>query len=76
MTASDGDSHPPVDDEVAQVRLFLFAHRRLERNRLLRDAQHLADLAHRQFHAPGQFLGGRLAAQFLLQQALRRAPAC
>src|SRR5665213_1211489 len=48
-----GRYHAPVHDEVAQMRLFFFAHRCFERNRLLRDAQNLADLAHRQFHLDG-----------------------
>ncbi len=42
--------HAPVDNEIPQVRLFLLAHRSLQRNRLLRNPQYLAHLAHRQFH--------------------------
>src|SRR5262245_32827585 len=37
----------PILDEVAQMRIFLFADRRLERDRLLRDLQHLPDLRDR-----------------------------
>ena len=50
-----------VDDEIAQVRLFLFADRRLERDRLLRHAQHLAHLRHRQLHrlASSSLVGSR-----------------
>src|SRR5215831_12802386 len=36
-----------IDDEVTQVRLLLFADRRLQRDRLLRDPQHLPHLRHR-----------------------------
>src|SRR5215472_11201509 len=42
--------HPPVDDEIPQMRFFFFAYRRLERDRLLRDAQHLANFSDRQLH--------------------------
>ena len=36
----------------------------------MRDAQHLANFAHREIHLEGQFLGGRLAPQILLQLPL------
>src|SRR3546814_10242203 len=39
--------HLAIFDEIAQMRIFLFADRRLERDRLLRDLQDLAHLAHR-----------------------------
>ena len=45
-------SHAAVDDEVAQMRFFFFADGRFERDRLLRDAQHLADFADGQFQPP------------------------
>ena len=54
-----------IFDKVAQVRVFLFADRRLQRDRLLRDLQHLAHLGHRNVHAPRNLLARRLAAQLL-----------
>ena len=63
--------HAPVDDEVAEMRFFLFTHRRFERDRFLRDPQHLADLADRQFQPAAEFFGGRFATQLLLQLTLR-----
>ena len=47
MTASDGETTRAVDDEIAQVRFFFFAHGSFERNRFLSDAQDLAHLADR-----------------------------
>src|SRR5918993_897401 len=58
-----------VLDEVAKVRIFLFADRRLQRNRLLRDLEDLADLRDRDVHAPRDLFRGRLAAQLLHQRA-------
>ena len=63
-----------VFDEVAQQAGLLRAHRRLQAHRLLGDAEHLAHLADGEFEAAGQFLGGGLAAQFLLEQALGITP--
>src|SRR6185436_9664296 len=64
-----GGDHLAILDEVAQMRIFLFANRRLERDRLLRDLQDLPDLADRDVHALGDFLGRRLAPQLLHQRA-------
>src|SRR5580704_3488676 len=61
-----------VFNEVAKMRIFFFADRRLERNRFLRDLKHLADLRDRDIHAPGNFFRGRLAAK-LLHQLTRSA---
>src|SRR5262245_53144942 len=60
-----------VLDEVAEVRIFLFADRRLERDRLLRDLQDLADLRDRDVHAARDLFRGRLAAKLLHQRARR-----
>src|ERR1035437_7938889 len=51
------------------MRIFLFADRRLERDRLLRDLQHLADLRHRDVHPLRDLLGGRLAPPPLHERA-------
>src|SRR4051794_21000593 len=61
--------HLAILDEVAKMRIFLFADRRLERDRLLRDLQHLADLGHRNVHPLGDLFGGRLATELLDQRA-------
>src|SRR5262249_51818513 len=61
--------HLAILDEVAEMRIFLFADRRLERDRLLRDLEHLADLRHRNVHALGDLFRGRLAAELLHQRA-------
>src|SRR5829696_8663195 len=61
-----------VLDEVAEVGVFLLADRRLERDRLLRDLEDLADLVERQLHALGDLFRRRLAAE-LLDQVARRA---
>src|ERR1700730_11550428 len=45
-----------VLDEVAQMRIFLLANRRLERDRLLSDLEHLAHLRYRDVHALGDLL--------------------
>src|SRR6185312_4571835 len=63
--------HLAIFDEVAQMRIFLFADRRLERDRLLCDLQHLADLGHRDVHPFGDLLGSRLATELLDQRARR-----
>src|SRR5262245_57139647 len=57
-----------VLDEVAEVRIFLFADRRLERNRLLRDLEDLADLRDRDVHAARDLFRGRLAPELLHQR--------
>jgi len=48
---------------------FLLADRGLERDRLLGDLEHLADLVERQLHALGDLLGDGLAAELLDQVA-------
>src|SRR5213079_3187320 len=58
-----------VLDEVTEVAVFLFADRRLERDRLLRDLQDLADLVERELHALGDLLGRRLATELLHEVA-------
>src|SRR5947209_1946563 len=58
-------------DEIAQMRIFLFADRRLERDRLLRDLEDLADLRYRNVHPLGDFLRRRLATQLLNERARR-----
>src|SRR6202790_3280655 len=65
-------NYRPVLDKVAQMRIFLFANRRFERDRLLRNLQHLPDLRHRNVHPFRDFLRRRLASQFL-HQLPRRA---
>src|SRR5216683_2720434 len=62
-------NHGLVFDEVAEMRVFFFADRRFERNRLLRDLQNLAHFGHRNVHALGDFLAGRRAIQFLHELA-------
>ena len=61
----------PVLDEVAKMRIFLFADGRLERDGLLRDLHHLADLRHGNVHPLRDFFRGGLAAQFLHERARR-----
>src|ERR1700722_10544137 len=56
-----------VFDEVAEMRIFLFADWRFERDRLLRDLQNLPHFRHRNVHALGDFFRRRLASQFLHQ---------
>jgi hypothetical protein len=51
------------------MRIFLFADRRLERDRLLRDLEHLANLRDRNVHALGDLFRGRFAAELLHQRA-------
>src|SRR6266436_4539128 len=59
--------HRAVFDKVAQVRIFLFADRRFERDRFLRDLQHLAHLCDWNVHALGDFFRRGFASQFLHQ---------
>src|SRR5208337_870995 len=56
-----------VLDEVAQMRIFFFANRCFEGDRLLCNLQNLADLRHRNVHPLGDFFRRRLASQFLHQ---------
>src|SRR5947208_7137170 len=63
--------HLAILDEVAEMRIFLFADRRFEGDRLLRDLQDLADLRHRDVHPLGNLFGRRLAAQFLHERPRR-----
>src|SRR5216683_1874932 len=60
------DGHT-VFDEVAEVRVFLFADGRLEGDGLLRDLEDLADLRDRDVHALGDLLRGGFAAKLLHQ---------
>src|SRR5450755_4370174 len=62
-----GRDHGAVFDEVAEMRIFLFANRRFERDRFLRDLQNLPHLRHGNVHALGDFFAGRFASQFLHQ---------
>src|SRR5438270_5955515 len=57
--------HAAIFNEVDQVRIFLFANRRFQGDRLLRDLQHLAHFRHRNIHALGDFFRRRFAPQFL-----------
>src|SRR3954470_9363663 len=54
-----------VLDEVAQVRIFLFADRRLEGDRLLGAIEYLVHLVERQLHLLGDLFRRRLAAELL-----------
>src|SRR5208282_954712 len=56
-----------VLDEVAQMRIFLFADWRFEGDGLLRDLEYLAYFRDRDVHALGDFLARRFASQFLHQ---------
>ena len=58
-------------NEIAEVRIFLFADGRFERDGLLRDFEDLADLGDRDVHAAGDLFARRLAAE-LLHQLTRR----
>src|SRR5258706_10625117 len=62
-----GRDHGAVFDEVAEMRVFLFADWRFERDGFLRDLQNFSYLRHRNVHALGDFFAGRFAAQFLHQ---------
>jgi hypothetical protein len=59
--------HGAVLDEVAEMRIFLFADGRLQRDGLLGDLQHLAHLGHRNVHALGNLFRRRLATELLHQ---------
>src|ERR1700734_3718282 len=50
-----------VLDEVAEMRIFLFADWRFERDWLLRDLQHLAHFRYGNVHSLSDFFAGRLA---------------
>src|ERR1017187_1590386 len=65
-------NHPAVFDEVAQMRIFLFANRRFEGDRLLSNLQDFADLRYRNVHPLGNLFRRRFASQFL-HQLPRRA---
>ncbi|EBA16654.1 hypothetical protein RSK20926_02579 [Roseobacter sp. SK209-2-6] len=54
-----------VLDEIAQLRIFLVPDRGFERDRLLGDLHHLADLLQRHLQFFGQFFRGRLAANLM-----------
>ncbi len=58
-----------VFDEITQVRIFFFADRSLQRDRLLRNLQHLAHLRNRNVHLLRDLFAGRFAAQLLHQRA-------
>src|SRR5438034_7454383 len=68
----DGRDDLLVLDEVAQVAVLLLADRRLQRDGLLRDLQHLAHLVHGDVHLRRDLLRGGLAAEFL--DELARGP--
>src|SRR5437870_2144361 len=51
--------------------IFLFADRRLQGNRLLRNLQNLPDFGYRNVHALCDFLACRLAAEFLDESTRR-----
>src|SRR5687767_10769536 len=61
--------HLAILDEVAKMRILLLADRSLERDRLLRDLQDLADLGDRDVHALGNLFRGWFAAKLLDQGA-------
>src|SRR5262249_34006242 len=68
----DGGHDLLVLDEVAEMAVFLLADRRLQRDRLLGDLQHFADLVDRNVHLGGDLFRRRLATK-LLHQLPRRA---
>src|SRR5713101_5132104 len=68
----DGRDDLLVLDEVAQVAVLLLADRRLQRDGLLRDLQHLAHLVHGDVHLRRDLLRGGLAAELL--DELARGP--
>ena len=61
-----------IFNEVAEVRVFLFADGGFERDGLLRDFEHLADLGDRDVHAAGDLFAAGLAAKLLDQLRLVR----
>src|SRR5580698_3472684 len=54
-----------VFDEVAEMRIFLFADWSFEGDRLLRDLENFSHFRDRNIHALGDLFAGRFAAQFL-----------
>src|SRR6266566_710898 len=60
-----GRNHGLVFNEVPEMRIFLFANGRFERDGLLRDFQNLSHLGHWDVHALGDFFARGLAAKFL-----------
>src|SRR6476646_4647236 len=66
-----GRDHGAVFDEVAQVRIFFFTNGRFQRDRLLRDLEHLAHFGHGDVHALGDLFRRGLAAEFLHQLSRR-----
>src|SRR5437667_9285043 len=59
--------HCTVFNEVAQMRIFLFADGCLQRNRFLSDLQHLAHFGYRNIHALSNFFRRGFASQLLHQ---------
>ena len=68
----DGEDRVLVLDEIAEVRIFLVAHRGFERQRLLGYLENLAHLLQRHAELLGQFFRRRLAAD-LVQHLARGA---
>lgn len=66
----DGAGGVAVLDEVTEGDVVLLADRGVQRHRLLRQAQHLADPLGRQVQVGGDLLRGRFAAAFLEHPAL------
>src|SRR5438876_1748942 len=62
-----GRDHRAVFDEVAEMRIFLFADWGFEGDGLLRDLQDFPDFRDRNVHALGDFFRRRFASQFLHQ---------
>src|SRR4051794_34249402 len=60
-----GRNDVSVLDEIAKMRVFLFADGRLERDGFLCDLQHLADFGHRDVHPDRDLLARRLASELL-----------
>src|SRR6266853_2282339 len=60
-----------VFDEVAQVRIFFLANRRLKGDRLLRNLQNLAHLGYGYIHTLGNLFASRFPSQFLHQLPAR-----
>ena len=57
-----------VLDKIAEMRIFLFADRRFERDRFLSDLEDLSDLRHRNVHSLRDLFRRRFAAKLLYQQ--------
>src|SRR5450755_2521311 len=68
----NGQDHVLVLDEIAEMRIFLVAHRGFQRQRLFGDLQNLANLLQGHAELFGQFLRGRFAAD-LVQHLARGA---